>query len=147
MTFIITHWKFFAGAIPALILAYGLHYISASWAESRHKTELANQIKADIEQCNKDKAITTEASHEYQTKITALNNKLSAIRMRKPARCVSVAGTSPGLNGNAEPSVNAGTYGLTSEWLINYAGEAEQYRLQLIELQNFAKKTWEAKGS
>ena len=33
-----------------------------------------------------------------------------------------------------------GARGLRSDWLYDYAGEAEQYRLQLIACQNFIKK-------
>ncbi len=33
-----------------------------------------------------------------------------------------------------------GARGLRSDWLYDYAGEVEQYRLQLIACQNFIKK-------
>lgn len=38
-----------------------------------------------------------------------------------------------------------GAQGLKEDWLLDYAAEAEGYRLQLISAQDFINRTWETR--
>lgn len=38
-----------------------------------------------------------------------------------------------------------GAQGLKEDWLLDYAAEAEGYRLQLLSAQDFINKTWDTR--
>jgi hypothetical protein len=114
-------------------------YVHSRIAESTLKSALASQQAALIKQCEDSKKITMEVSREYQSKITALNGRVAALRLR-PAKCVPVTKPATGHNGEASGNEPARPHGVDAGFLIDYAGEAEKYRLQLISCQDFVRK-------
>lgn len=133
-----------AGAGVVAALALGLHRLDVYRIEARHRMEMQVQQTALVAQCEADKQITQEVSHDYQTKIDALNRRLADLKRVRPSVCVPVTKPTSGHNAGtgAEPPRS---HGLTSDALLDYAAEAERYRLQLIGCQDFIKKTWDQK--
>lgn len=138
------NWLLIAlGAIPTLILSLAGHSLYMDWViEPGQRHALETQSKQLTEQCAADKKITEESSAKYQTDLVALNDRLNALRMRKPAACVPIASIATRPDATAKPLKLVGPYGLSTDFLYDFAGEAERYRLQVIGLQGFVKKVW-----
>ncbi len=128
-------------ALSVLIIGLGLHYSHVWWIKHSYEGELASQKTALIAQCEADKAITNEVSHEYQTHIAALDARLATLRLR-PAHCVPVSNPSPGCNAAAGANKPIGQDGVDSRVFLDFAAVAEKYRLQLIGCQSFVNKTF-----
>lgn len=96
-------------------------------------------LAASIAQCAADKQVTTEVSRDYQKNLAALRSRLAAHRVQ-PDRCIAVARPATGHDAASGTGVAAGSNGVSSGALIEYAGDAEQYRLQLIACQQFVLK-------
>lgn len=140
------------GALLAGGLAFLLHSWDVNNIEDRHRKALDAQNTTLIAECEADKLITTEVSYDYQQKNRALNAQLAKLkRVHSQPACAPLqsAGPAGGANGTPEGTLNAGPSGgrggLNVEWLYDYGAECEQYRLQLIGLQDFVNRTWEAK--
>lgn len=135
------------GAIPALALSWLLHTVDVSRLEAKQRDALQTQATALKAQCTKDKEITTHAAQTYQDQIGALNRQLNALRLRPRPKCIMpVTRPSPQLDAASGKGKPAGSYGVSTGWLYDYAGEAERYRLQVIGLQGFIRDTWRANG-
>lgn len=118
-------------------------YITHLWDESSLESALKEQKTALVDQCVKDKKLTTEASNDYETKITALNKHIADIKRVRPSKCLPiVARNTNGTISSAGGTGNGGENGVDSDALYDYAALAEKYRLQLIGLQNFVKIVW-----
>jgi len=131
------------GAVPALALSFLLHTVSVNGIEAKQRDALAEQHKTLTEQCQADKKLTEDANVKYQSELDALNGKLAAVKLRKPARCVPVTTVTPKRPDAATtPAKLLGPYGLDSGWLYDYAGDAERERLKVIGLQKFIKDVW-----
>lgn len=147
ITFLLTNWRFFAGAATAFAVAYMLHSLDINRLENRQRAELAAAVQKANEQCQKDKQLTTEVSHGYQIKITALNSQLAAYKLR-PSKCiVPVAVPTARHDAATACPVIPGAHGVPSDSLYDYAGDAEKTRLQLLSCQGFITATWAANGS
>lgn len=137
------------GAIVAFVISYCLHTVDLWWIEAGHAKELSDQKTTLIAECETDKTITKEASNDYQKKLSDTQRQLDDLKRVRPARCVPVSTPRPaagcdGAAGNEKPSGTDG--GISSTALLDFAGEAEKYRIQLISCQDFITKTWAAKG-
>lgn len=128
--------------LGAIVIAFGLG-ITLEYKISRHSIEVAisDQKAADILKCNADKKLTNEVSQNYENQIFALNKRIGDL-LRKPARCV-IAKSAGHSDAAPVTGANAGTYGISSEWLYQFAGEGERYRLQVIGLQDFINRVWQ----
>ncbi len=136
---LLTNWKIFGmGAVIIAFFGSGV-YVRGQWDESRLESKLKAQEAVLIKQCDDDKQKTTEVSRAYQDKIAALNSRIAALRVR-PAKCVPVAISSGGRNGEASGAKPSGAHGIDDRFLIDYAAEAEKYRLQLLSCQDFVRK-------
>lgn len=120
------------------ILAYKAPLVGI---QASHKRALEKQVTELTNQCEDQKKITEEVSHEYQKKLNALNVQLARLKRVQP-RCIIPNRTNPtpGHDGSAQPRELAGSHGISTEWLIDYAGEAERYRLQLISCQDYVRR-------
>lgn len=116
-------------------------YITHQWDASALKSALQEQEKTLTEQCNKAKKITEDVSHDYETQITALNSRVSALKLR-PKNCVPITRTATRPNGSTGTAEHGGQDGVNSDIFYDYAALAEKYRLQIIGLQEFIKKSW-----
>lgn len=141
------YWKLFL--IAGLIMALGYSYtrLALSRAQKHETDALTAQASVLHKQCNADKAITEETSHEYQDRIANLNKLLIADELR-PSSCIAVSGpaSQAGRSHAASGTGHVRPNGLTAKWLRNYAGTAEKYRLQVIGLQDFINRTWAENG-
>lgn len=131
-------------AFLTFILCLGLH----EWDAYRLEDKYRNQEQADLakvsNQCEEQKKLTEGVANDFQTKLTAANNRLDALKRVRPASCVTVStsSTSGGSHGQAGQPEHAGQNGVTSDALYDYAGQCEKYRLQVISLEDFITKAW-----
>jgi len=148
LSLLIKYWQPILAAIVTALLALGAHKLDVYRINELHKSALKAQAEALIEQCEKDKKLTTEVSRDYQNNIANLNRKLAdAKRMRASAEtCVSITGTTGGRDAAKEDTGLRGTHGVAAESLFDFSGDAEQVGLQLDACQAFIKKTWAARG-
>lgn len=139
---IILYWKFAVGAFGAFIITWAIHNHIIANLEEDHKKTLAAQIQFDINKCNDDKQITSEISHGLQNDLNALNDKLKRLR-QQPAKCLHVTNPASRHDATASKGINAGSDEVAAGALIDYAGDAEKYRLQLVSCQGFVSKVWQ----
>lgn len=129
-------------------LAWLLHSFDVGRIELQHAMDMNAQQTALQEQCRKDKAITTETSHDYQQTLSNLTDQLAALKRLQPSRCVMpAASAAPRCHDAAGGGKSAEQNGVDTDTLYDFAGEAERYRLQLIACQSFIARTWRAKKS
>lgn len=103
-----------------------------------------DHAKEQYAQCLADQQLTEEVSNGYQTKLTALNRQLSDLkRLRDKPACVPTTSAASERDGTTGRGEYARSDGIRTIWLYDFAGEAEQYRLQLISCQEFINRTWE----
>lgn len=133
-------WLFGIGAIS--IFSAGV-YVTHQWDRGALESALKDQQTALIAQCDKDKKITEDVSHDYETQISNLSTRVTALKLRSKT-CVPITGSATRLDGSAGATINGGQNAVDSDTLIDYAALAEKYRLQVIGLQNFIKATWGA---
>lgn len=125
----------------ALLVAFGAGAkVSSMWAEKKLVRELAAQAEMINAECEKSKQLTERVDNEYQQKINQLRADVKRARgLHKSNNCVSVVKTASGDNATAAKDVIHGKYVIGSEWLINYAEEAEQVRVQLLGCQEYVR--------
>jgi uncharacterized protein len=119
------------------IFSAGAYVNGIRW-EHKLESALKDQQEALVKACEADKKKTAEVSRAYQDKIAALNSRVAALRMR-PAKCVPVASPTGGRNGETSGTEPVRAHGVDAGFLIDYAAEAEKYRLQLISCQEFIR--------
>ena len=149
----LSSWKFKAGAAigAAALLGmlslyiWGLHAkIDVLEGKIEFVTGERNFAIEQYTQCLSDQRLTKEVSDEYQTEIDALNRQLRDLkRLRDNPTCVPITQPPCQCNVPTPERKPAGSHGLRTEWLYDFAAEGEQYRLQLIACQDFIRKTWE----
>lgn len=135
-----------AAAVVAALACFGLHYLDVQRINLVHQAALDTQKSNLLADCNADKKLTEEASHVYQTDLDDLS-KRAAERLRQPAACVPITPAAAGYPSAASPGKSVQPNGLSTQWLYDYADEAEKYRLQLRSCQKFIKDTWKEKGA
>lgn len=144
---LLANWKSVVAAAAAFALSLMLHKLDVHRIEAKHTAEILSVKAAMTAQCNKEKAITTEVSHAYQTELASLNRRLSDARRLHARSCVVVTGAAAGHDGAASSGKSAGSgvkgnRPVAAETLIDLFGEGEKYRLQLWSCQTFIKRTW-----
>lgn len=147
MLAILKYWQAILAAIITAILAYMIHDADVLFLEKKQAAELAEQANTLRAQCKADQKITAEVSNDYETKLSNLNSQLATVKRLHPSRCILPStgatgghddGTSGGQSGKPD-AVDTGT-------LYDFAGKAEQYRIQLSGCQDFIRKVWTANG-
>lgn len=140
------------GAIPSALaigtLAWLLHMVDVNRIEARQRDALQEQATVLQDKCDADKKLTEGIENDYQKQVNALNSTINALRLRKLARCVPVRDAVPAKRPNAAPTGAKlpERDGVSSEYLIDYAGRAEECRLKLITLQGFVTQVWKQNG-
>lgn len=135
-------WPAIPGALLAFWLSLMLHNIDARFTKLRHAEEMASQSQQLTAQCAADKHLTEEVSNDYQTRLGALNRQLADARRVRVARCV-VPATDPTGGRDAPPGAGEPIrphVGVATDALLDYAAEAERYRLQLLSCQEFVRR-------
>lgn len=138
---LITDWKLIGIFFAILALGFGLHELSIWTLNLRHQHELASQATALNTRCETEKETTREVSHEYQTKLSSLNAQLARLK-RVQSRCILPESDAPAGRDGATPAGQLPrSNGISTDWLIEYAGNAEETRLKLLSCQDFITKT------
>lgn len=125
-------------------LAFGLHRLDLYRMDALHREALASQASKLEKQCEADKVLTSEVSNGYQTRLASLADQLARAR-RVRHTCVPVAPVTPGGR-DAAPGIEQPVrpdVGVTADALLDYAAEAERYRLQLLSCQEFITRSVE----
>ena len=148
IAFLLANWKSVLSVAATAILAYGLHALDVYRLEDKARADLSEQATVLENACKADKAITEGVSHDYEGKISALNDQLAALSRVRPSSCVVVqpsraARRHDAAASTAKPSV---ADGVTSDALFGFARDAEAFRLQLMACQAFISETWKVKG-
>lgn len=138
---IIKYWIVIPAILVTGLIAFQLHKIDVARLEAKQLKALAAQEKQLNAACDKAQQITEGVSHDYQTQLSALNDKLAALkRVRANPKCVPIADAPAGRDGAARTDKLSGPHGIRPDWLYDTAAEADKYRLQLIACQEFIKK-------
>ena len=148
--FLLKYWKLLAsaGAGVALtaLVSWTLHTLDVKRIEANNLKAIENVTVQLQEQCAKDKALTSEVSNGYQVKIASLNRELARLkRLRDPVCIPVITGPASGRDASTTGGELSNPHGIMDNALLDFAAEAEQYRLQLISCQDFIRKTWEAR--
>ena len=138
---LLNNWK----PIAVAFLAFGLHLLWMAYIVGpAQQRALESQKTALIEECKADKALTEKVSNDYQAKAANLNDQLAALKRLHQPRCLPIAGEAGRLNGGPTKDKLSGRNGVDSSTLYDYAAKAERCRLQLIGLQDFINRVWDA---
>jgi hypothetical protein len=129
-------------ALLAAVFASGWYVNGLIW-QNRSDELLKEQKNLLISQCNDQKKITEEASHEYQKKLRAANDRLAHLKRLHANTCLPIARPSDGSNG-AAAAVDTRSNGLAAAPLLDLAAECDGYRAQLIGLQDFINRVWDS---
>jgi hypothetical protein len=115
---------------------------NADWQDKLDKAVAARTVEM-YDKCKAAQAITEKVSHEYQSDLADLNSQLNTLRLRVgPSRCVPVnsGNTASGHDGAPAKNELPQRNGLSAWYLIDFAGRAENTRLQLLSCQNFVRR-------
>lgn len=123
-----------AGAAAGAALSWLIGSAYVSHVEKEWAAKVEAQKTADAAQCNNDKQITKEANDALQKDRDTIARRLAALKLQAPAACVPVTGTANLYGGGPE---HAGQNGISSDWLREYAAEAETYRSEVITCIKF----------
>ena len=138
--------KIISGIALAALIVTGLLYIRILRANLAAVKLERDTAQATLAACQSDQKLTEGVSNDYQTRIRSLNRQLADLkRVRDNPRCTPVADPASGRDAGTGAGKPAGQDGIRADWLLDFAAEAEQYRLQLIACQSFIHKTWESR--
>lgn len=90
-------------SVLTALVAFGFHKIDVARLEAKQLKALAAREKQLNAACDKAQQITEGVSHEYQTQLTDLNDKLAALkRVRAHPQCIPIDPPACGRDGRAE---------------------------------------------
>lgn len=135
--------KIGGGAGAALLVSWALHTLDVARIDAAWQKKLDNQ-KTELEaQCAEKVKLTEENSRDWQKKNFDLTRQLANLKRVYATACiVPVTGQTGGGDATGGIGEHARQNGVTVGPLLDYAGECEGYRLQVISLQDFIDKTW-----
>lgn len=147
---LLKYWHIILTAlVTALVVGlagWAYHAWSVGRLNASHAAALANQQTALQDECQKDKLITQEISHDYQNQLSDLRQQLAAIKRVQPNRCVPT--TPRPASGRDDAKGNpqfSDAHGVFTDDLYDFAFDAEQVGRQLDACQGFISATWEAR--
>lgn len=146
---LLKYWKFGAGAAGMAVIALILHNVSLEWTKASYERKIEAVKQEQIAACERDKNLTKEVSDGYQKQVASLTARIADLKRVRPSACIPVANPAARCDGTAVIGGHAGANGqggVTSDFLYDFAGEAETYRLRLIACQSFISKTWASRG-
>lgn len=122
------------GAYLATFIAGGV----LGWHEKsiRVPSLLDKQQIADQQACASAQAKTQEANDALQKDRDLIAAKLAALKLQHPTTCVPTA-CSPHVSGSGAGHAGQNGAGINTDWLRDYAAEAESYRSQLVICKQF----------
>ncbi|QDU26277.1 hypothetical protein ETAA8_13540 [Anatilimnocola aggregata] len=127
------------GLVIGLALAFAAGAVVNGWRLDGVKDAAVKAKESEmVLACEAAQKQTQEVSRGYQNELAKLNSRLSALRMQ-PAKCVPVSTSSSRRDAASIGGEHSGPHVVSDLALIELAGEAERYRLQLIACQAFAQ--------
>ena len=147
--FLLANWKSIIAVLATAVLAYGLHALDVYRLKDQQRAALYEQSTVLMNSCKADKAITEGVSHDYEAKISSLNDQLAALGRVRPSSSVVVQPSLAARRHDAAASTakpSGQDAGITSDALFGFARDAEAFRLQLMACQAFITETWKVKG-
>lgn len=136
------------------LIAYKVH----DWRVDSLRLDWQKEIVAKLQdqekrlraECAVEKAITQEASSEYQAKIADLSKRVATVkRMYNNAKCVQITAdpasrhNASSIGGELARQSLEGTR-IPAGQLIDFLAEGERYRIQLMSCQGFITKVWKS---
>jgi hypothetical protein len=121
-------------------------YVRGEYDASRLKSQLMEQERAIVAQCEADKKLTSEVSNEYQKKITVLNRRVGELKRLHSAVCVPIAGTPGGHDAAEGAGKLPRPHGIAAGPLYDFGDDAEQVGLRLDACQDFVRRVWKKKA-
>lgn len=140
MLVLLKYWKFAAGAIPTALLAFWLHTLHVEALTASHARQIEKARAEAVKGWEDAQKITYEVSNDYQKQLSALRRRLDARRVQ-PSICLPIAPADPGRHHAASGTGPVRANGVDSQTLLDYAAEAEEYRLRLIGCQALLQQT------
>lgn len=141
LIWLVKYWIAIPAVLVTAFIAFGLHRLDVARIEARNVKAMDAQKAQLIAECEKAQQITEGVSHDYQEQLYALSRELDTLkRVHSHPECVPIAKPSAGCNGTTSTGKPIEAHGLRTDWLYDFAAEAERYRIQLIACQNFIKK-------
>lgn len=100
---------------------------------------LEAQQTTDQKECTKAQQLTKEANNVLQKNRDSIARKLAALRLQHPSTCVRVSSPSElPVSGDGHAGQNGS--GLSTDWLREYAADAESNRKSIIECMDFVAR-------
>lgn len=145
---ILKYWPAIPGFMLASVIGYFVNTVSIDHLKQKQATELAEQQTKLEASFVASKQLSQGVSDAYQKNLNNLNSQYSSLSLRDNAACVVVQPTSQtsGPNATAGTNKSSGSNGVRPGTLLRITKRGEQYRLQVIGLQDFINKTWALNG-
>ena len=117
------------------------------WRFSQQELETTSQALekaiAEIKQHVENTQTAEKVNNEYQADINKLNADIKRLR-NIPSKCVFVAPTPSVHPKRGQRGGYVGQNGISSQWLYEYAEDAERIRIERNACKNFVNEVWES---
>ncbi len=132
------NWRGIA-LLTAVLSLFGFGWHSrGQWDESRLKDALSAQVITLQAQCAEEQKLTKGANDALQKSVFDITAKLNTAKRVHHSLCVRpISGVAEHPAGGRE---HAGQNGISTDWLRDFAAECEQYRSEVIILNDFGNK-------
>lgn len=134
---LLANWKLVVIGVLSVFMTVGLFYISTLKSDLKLEESARKTAEANFQQCQSDAIKSKEISSEFQKSNTALKSQLN--RLRSQSKCI-VPNSRGGYNGTSTGRELSGSDGISSGWLYEFAGRAEETRLKLLGCQKFVSE-------
>ena len=128
------------GLAAAAALAILITGFCVGWHEKalRVPALLEAQKAEDVNACTQAQQTTKEANDALQKDRDDIAARLASLKLQHPAACVPVACKAHiPARGDEHAGQDGAGFGLNTDWLRDYAAEAELYRSQLMVCTTF----------
>ena len=112
--------------------------MAMTWAEASKQDALKAQAALLTADCTAKQKVAKETNDFYQKTIGVVNARLKRSSMLS-SKCVAISSDPTQLSAGGYE--HAGQNGLSTQWLHEYAAEAEEYRTQRIACDMHFKAT------
>lgn len=137
-----TKFKLIAGAVIIVCVSLFVWHYKTLREEN---TSLKLQLSAANETIKKHQEnilITESANHDFQNDIAVLNSDIRRLRA-KQIRCIPITGAADIHNGSGSRGEHDNADGISSEWLYEYAIDAEKLRIDRNACKKFVNDVWD----
>lgn len=110
--------------------------------KSRIPAKLTDQQTVDKQECDKAQQLTKGANDELQKDRDSIAAQLTTFKLQQPTACVCPASSPDPANCGAQHANahGASPRGVSTDWLRDYAAQAEQYRAEVSVCASFLQQ-------